>query len=180
MNNFDSYAAFTAAVVSLVAPLMPGDLDAKVRFSGCYGQWGWPSSDAATLRGERALFLEGLAIETESVTGIDSSLYRTKLGPASHMPLLNHSAYARNLRRWETGTLPRKAKARADFVLVAACWLLSWGAAGCQTDVCQYFGHEKSKNLRGAPHLLEAFGKRLIATRHEGLHGPCRSLIADG
>jgi len=125
----ESYAGFVSGVVALVQPLMPGDADSKMRFSGCYGEWGWPCSDSATLRGRRALFLELLATEAEDITGIDRRLYKTELGPASLMPLLSHSAYARNIRRWEKGVLPRKTKARADFALVAACWLLAWGDA---------------------------------------------------
>lgn len=122
-----SYAEFVASVVALVQPLVPDDADPKTRFSGCYGEWGWPCSDSATLRGRRALFLEQLAAEAEDFTGIDRRLYKAELGPASLMPLLSHSAYARNIRRWEKGVLPRKTKTRADFVLVAACWLLAWG-----------------------------------------------------
>lgn len=125
----ESYASFVASVVTLVQPLLPGDVDPKMRFSGCYGEWGWPCSDSATLRGRRALFLEQLAAESEDIIGIDRRLYKTELGPASLMPLLGHSAYARNIRRWEKGVLPRKTKARADFALVAACWLLAWGDA---------------------------------------------------
>ena len=106
---------------------MPSDADPKMRFSGCYGEWGWPCSDSATLRGQRALFLEQLANEAEDITDVDRRLYKAELGPASLVPLLSHSAYARNIRRWEKGVMPRKTKARADFALVAACWLLAWG-----------------------------------------------------
>jgi len=161
---FASYAEFTTAVVSLVAPLLPGDLDAKMRFSGSYGEWGWPSSDSATLRGKRALFLERLAAKTEGITGVDSSLYKTRLGPASLKPLLDHSAYARNIRRWEKGTLPRKAKARADFVLVAACWLLSWGedesrsgrAATARGALCRWVGLDRTWGANDQEEILEA------------------------
>ena len=121
------YPDFIRNTMAAVAPLLPDDVDAKLGFSGCCDGWGWPCADSATLRGERALFLEQLAQEAEAITGVEAALYVTRPGLSGVKPILDHSAYARNIRRWETGTLPRKRKARSDFVLVAACWLFGWG-----------------------------------------------------
>lgn len=124
---FASYSEFVEGVLACLNPLLPSGADEKLVLSGCSGGWGYPCSDSATLRGARALYLERLARIGEEVTGVESRFYRTQLGPSKTAPILSHSVYARNIRRWLRGTVPRKRKARADFVLITTCWLFGWG-----------------------------------------------------
>ena len=121
--RIQSYAEFVANVLSALGPVLPGGIDPKAGFSGA----SFPDQDSALLKGERALFLQQLAIDLEPVTGVGAALYEAGMSPATQLPMLAHAAYPKNLRRWLNGTLPRKRKARSDFVLVAACWLCCWG-----------------------------------------------------
>lgn len=112
---FQPYSEYVANILSALTPVLPEGVDLKTGFSGAAS----PSQESAVLKGGRALFLRQMAIELEQITGADASLYEIKIGPATQLPTLSHAAYPKNLRRWLSGTIPRKSKARADFVLVA-------------------------------------------------------------
>lgn len=122
-----TYDQFVKRVVCEVAPLLPGALSPELEYAGS----DVPDADAAPLHCGRALALEALARMTAHVTGADVHEYAHGRTLIRKEPVLLHAAYARNIRRWERGTLPRKRKARVDFVLVAVCWLYAWGDAEC-------------------------------------------------
>lgn len=129
-GNVDSgtpltYDQFVKRVVCETGPLLPGALSPELEFAGS----DVPDADAALLHCGRALALEALARMTAHVTGADVHEYAHGRTLIRKEPVLLHAAYARNIRRWERGTLPRKRKARTDFVLVAVCWLYAWGDA---------------------------------------------------
>lgn len=122
-----TYDTFVSKLLWALRPLLPSRVSPELSFSGSDENRKILIADAAIVSGSRALALWYFATLSEEITGVPANLYQPYPGPSRGTPLLEHSAYARNLRRWEAGTLPRKRKARADLVLVASCWLLNWG-----------------------------------------------------
>lgn len=118
-----TYDVFVKAVLEEVTPLLPGERSPELEFAGSDRA----DADSATLHCSRALSLESLAHATALRMGLNPNVYSHALTSLRAEPFLHHGAYARNIRRWERGTLPRKRKVRADFVLVATCWLYAWG-----------------------------------------------------
>lgn len=125
-----TYDQFVKRVVCETGPLLPGALSPELEFAGS----DVPDADAALLHCGRVLALEALARMTAHFTRADVHEYAHGRTLIRKEPVLLHAAYARNIRRWERGTLPRKRKARTDFVLVAVCWLYAWGDAESAFD----------------------------------------------
>ena len=119
-----TYDLFVKGVMAEVSPLL-GKRSPELEFAGSV----FADADMATLHCGRALALEALARMTSFITGADPHDYAHGRTLIRKNPMLCHAAYARNIRRWKRGTLPRKRKARVDFVLVTVCWLYAWGDA---------------------------------------------------
>lgn len=120
------YDQFVRGLLDAICPVLPNDVSPELSFSGSMDAGRKPGPDMAIVGGRRAItFLRTSALAFES-TGVSPDSYEVTRSLVTDVPLVAHSAYARNIRRWESGTLPRKRRARADFVIVATCWILGW------------------------------------------------------
>ena len=120
------YSEFVRGLLDVVRPVLPIGVSAELSFSGSMDAGRKPGADMAIVGGRRAItFLATLAL-TYGFTNVSPDDYEVTRSIATDKPLVAHAAYARNLRRWEAGTLPRKRRARADLVVVATCWIVGW------------------------------------------------------
>ena len=121
-----SYDRFVKDLLHAVRPVLPEGVCPELSFSGSMHAGRRPGPDMAVVGGRRAIaFLRTSALAYGS-TGVSPDAYEVTRSLVTDVPLVAHSAYARNIRRWERGTLPRKRRARADLVVVATCWLVGW------------------------------------------------------
>ena len=125
-----SYSQFVGSIVKVVSPLLSPAVSPDLSFSGSPEDGRLPGADSAMLSGRRACTFLATAANAHEFTGVSPDDYGLTYGAATGLPLVYHAAYARNIRRWRKGTLPRKRKARADLVLVATCWLCGWEDGG--------------------------------------------------
>ena len=125
-ENALTYNAFVSELLRLLSPLFPGEHSVAQEFSADQ----LTNTDSATLYCTQAvvfMIMAGIAREPLGIADGDYVLGETLV---QKKPILEHSAYARNINRWRRAdrpTLPRKKKPRMDFVIVAACWLYAWG-----------------------------------------------------
>ena len=120
------YDRFVRDLLNAVRPVLPEGVCPELSFSGSMHAGRRPGPDMAVVGGRRAIaFLRTSALAYGS-TGVSPDGYEVTRSLVTDVPLVAHSAYARNIRRWERGTLPRKRRARADLVVVATCWLVGW------------------------------------------------------
>lgn len=120
------YDQFVKALLDVVQPVLPKGISPELSFSGSMDSGRKPGPDMAIVGGRRAItFLRTAALAYDS-TDVSPDDYAVSRSLVTNVPLIAHAAYARNLRRWEAGTLPRKRRARADLVVVATCWLTGW------------------------------------------------------
>lgn len=121
------YDQFVKELINVVRPVLPKSVSPELSFSGSMDEGRRPGPDMAIVGGRRAIaFLRTSALAYE-VTGVSPDSYKVTRSLVTDVPLVAHAAYARNMRRWENGTLPRKRRARADLVVVGTCWLTGWG-----------------------------------------------------
>ena len=125
-NSEMRYDRFVKELLDIVRPVLPEGVSPELSFSGSMDAGRKPGPDMAIVGGRRAItFLRTVALAYEA-TGVSPDDYAVSRSIVTNVPLVAHAAYARNLRRWEAGTLPRKRRARADLVVVATCWLTGW------------------------------------------------------
>ena len=121
-----SYSEFVTLVIESLAPAFPADLALLPAFTATEIKGVVPSADSATLRAAKAESFAQVGSHVCTQMGLDESSYVTYPSLANGIALIDHSCYTRNLRRWISGTLPRKRKSRADFAILAACWSYAW------------------------------------------------------
>lgn len=107
-------------------PVLPKGVSPELSFSGSMDGGRKPGPDMAVVGGRRAITFLRTSALAYVTTGVSTDCYEITRSLVTDVPLVAHAAYARNLRRWESGTLPRKRRARADLVVVATCWLVGW------------------------------------------------------
>lgn len=122
-----TYDVFVRGLLRALGPVLPEGVSPELSFSGSMDAGRKPGPDMAIVGGRRAIaFLRTMALASD-VVGASPDDYEVTRSLVTDVPLVSHAAYARNLRRWERGTLPRKRRARAELVVVATCWLTGWG-----------------------------------------------------
>lgn len=121
-----SYGEFATLVIESLAPAFPAGLALPPAFTATEIKGVVPSAVSATLRAAKAESFAKVGSHVCAQMGIDGSGYVTYPSLANGIALIDHSCYTRNLRRWISGTLPRKHKSRADFAILAACWSHAW------------------------------------------------------
>lgn len=122
-----TYDQFVRELLRSLRPVLPEGVSPELSFSGSMDAGRRPGADMAIVGGRRAIaFLRAMALASD-VVGASPDDYEVTRSIVTDVPLVAHAAYARNLRRWEAGTLPRKRRARAELVVVATCWLTGWG-----------------------------------------------------
>ena len=120
------YEEFVRGLLRALDPVLPEGVSHELSFSGSMDAGRRPGADMAIVGGDHAVaFLATMALAAD-VVGVSPDDYEVTFSIATKRPLVAHAAYARNLRRWEAGTLPRKRRARAELVVVATCWLCGW------------------------------------------------------
>lgn len=125
-NSPMRYDQFVRALLDVVRPVLPEGVSPELSFSGSMDAGRKPGPDMAVVGGRRAIAFLRTAALAYGTTGVSPDDYDVTRSLVTDVPLVAHAAYARNLRRWEGGTLPRKRRARADLVVVATCWLAGW------------------------------------------------------
>ena len=124
--NSIRYDQFVRKLLDVMRPVLPEGVSPELSFSGSMDAGRKPGPDMAVVGGRRAItFLRTSALAFD-ITGVSPDCYEVTRTLVTGIPLVAHAAYARNLRRWEGGTLPRKRRSRADLVVVATCWLVGW------------------------------------------------------
>lgn len=121
-----TYDVFVRELLDALSPVLPSGVSPELSFSGTMVDGLRPDPDSAVVGGRRAATFLMTATLASEVTGVSPNEYRVTRSLITDVPLVAHSAYARNLRRWESGTLPRKRRARSDLVIVATCWVVGW------------------------------------------------------
>lgn len=145
-----TYSQFVGSIVKVVSPLLSPAVSRDLSFSGSPEDGRLPGADSAMLSGKRAYTFLATAAIAHEFTGISPNDYGLAYGVATSCPLVYHAAYARNIRRWRKGTLPRKRKARADLVLVATCWLCGWEDGGVPSALARADASRLLHELAGA------------------------------
>ena len=121
-----TYDQFVRRLLRALRPVLPEGVSPELSFSGSMDAGRRPGPDMAVVGGRRAIaFLRTMALSSD-VVGVSPDDYEVVYSLVTGVPLVAHAAYARNVRRWEAGTLPRKRRARAELVVVATCWLTGW------------------------------------------------------
>jgi hypothetical protein len=120
------YDQFVRGLLDVVRPMLPEGVSPELSFSGSMDGGRKPGPDMAIVGGRRAITFLRTSALASGVTGVSPDSYEVTRSLVTDVPLVAHAAYARNLRRLEGGTLPRKRRARADLVVVATCWLVGW------------------------------------------------------
>ena len=121
-----TYPELVTRTIELLAPAFPVGLPLLPAFTATEIKGIVPSADSATLRAAKAESFAQVGSRVCAQMGLDESAYVTYPSLANGIALIDHSCYTRNLRRWISGTLPRKRKSRADFAILAACWSYAW------------------------------------------------------
>lgn len=121
-----TYDEFVRGLLYALSPILPEGVSPELSFSGSMDGGRRPGPDMAIVGGDHAVaFLATMALASD-IVGVSPDDYKVTYSIATERPLVAHAAYARNLRRWEKGTLPRKRRARAELVVIATCWLCGW------------------------------------------------------
>lgn len=115
------YDRFVRELLDVVRPVRPEGVSAELSLSVSMDGGRKPGPDMAIVGGRRAIAFLRTSALASGVTGVSPDCYEVTRSLVTDVPLVAHAAYARNLRRWESGTLPRKRRARADLVVIATC-----------------------------------------------------------
>lgn len=137
-----NYANFVTEIIKCIEPLMNPDEDKLVAFSGGCSNKMRNLQDYACIRGSDAVFFLNCAQLLKADPGVNEMCFQPEYTIANpKTPKYTHSCYAKNLRRWMSGTISRKRKCRAEFVLLAACWCFGFGQDELKVkpeiDVCR-------------------------------------------
>lgn len=120
------YDQFVRGLLDAIRPVLPDEVSPELSFSGSMDAGRKPGPDMAIVGGRRAITFLRTSALAFGATGVSPDGYQVTRSLVTDVPLVAHSAYARNIRRWEGVTLPRKRRARADLVVVATCWIVGW------------------------------------------------------
>lgn len=128
MDSRNTYAEFVSDIYSVILDIMPTDSKGLLTFAA--GEVSRNEiSDSALLRNEKALYFYSVLLSNCEKFHIDPS------GIILHRSLIfrdeisiQHSCYAKNVRRWLNGQIPRKRRCRADFTVLTYCWITAFGS----------------------------------------------------
>ena len=93
------------------------------------------TNDTAYLRNEKALYFYNVLVSNAELFQIDRSavfLQQSLLFPDEIA--IQHSCYAKNIRRWMNGQVPRKRRCRSEFAALAYSWACAFGAGRRSDD----------------------------------------------
>lgn len=128
MDNRDNYAEFVSNIYSVVLEIMPAGGKSLLTFAA--GEISRNEiSDSAFLRNEKGLYFYSILLSNSEKFHIDPSkiiLHRSLI--FRDEVSIQHSCYAKNVRRWLNGQAPRKRRCRADFVVLTYCWITAFGS----------------------------------------------------
>ena len=169
------YREFVSRVVSCVEPLVADGRNVLRMFCGAevidLGALPFgvspvvlPSTDFARVYGKRAELFSDVGMGIVDIVGVSESAYACQHSKSTGEAYMDVSCYARNVRRWMGGQLPRKIKARADFCIAATCWAFGWSMTGD----CDGFEADAVFSCRAR--LLEVAGELLDG--REGIPAP--------
>ena len=122
------YSSFVSAVYDAVMEVLPPGSRSLMTFAAGEASK-YETGEAAFLRNQKALYFYKVLVSNSEMFGIDPStvilqssiIYRDEVA-------ISHSCYAKNLRRWMKGQLPRKRRCRAEFAALTYCWATAFGS----------------------------------------------------
>ena len=153
MPDKNKYAGFVSDVYSAVLDIMPDNSKSLLTFAAGEVS-GYELGDSAFLQNEKALYFYSILLSNHEKFHIDPSkivLHRSLI--FRDEVSIQHSCYAKNLRRWMNGQLPRKRLCRAEFTTLTYCWITAFGSPEKEepkyvlareniTSICQDILHE--------------------------------------
>lgn len=113
------YSELITQIYNIVAGVMPSNSRSLLTFASG-GDPEHETNETAYLRNEKALYFYSVLVSNSDLFQIDQSaiflqqslLFRDEIA-------IQHSCYAKNLRRWMSGQIPRKRRCRAEFAALA-------------------------------------------------------------
>ena len=128
------YAAFVSSIYEAVMDMVPPESRSLMTFAAGEVSRN-ETNEAAFLRNEKALYFYKVLASNAELFQIDPSkvilqssiIFRDEVA-------VSHSCYAKNLRRWMNGQLPRKRRCRAEFAVLTYCWVTAFGSASRNSD----------------------------------------------
>lgn len=123
-----AYSEFVTDIFSAITEIMPSDNHSLLTFSA--GEISRSeTNEVAYLRNEKALYFYRNLLSNSDLFQIDPStiiLQRSLI--FNDEVAIRHSCYAKNLRRWMKGQIPRKRRCRVDFAVLSYCWITAFGS----------------------------------------------------
>lgn len=122
------YSEFVTEIYTAITEVMPSESKSLLTFAAGEVSRN-ETNEIAFLRNEKASYFYELLLSNSELFRIDPSgiiLQRSLI--FKDEIAIRHSCYAKNIRRWMNGQLPRKRRCRAEFAVLAYCWATAFGA----------------------------------------------------
>ena len=159
MRRIIDYSEFVTQIYNAVIDVMPLNSRGLLAFASG-GDLENETNETAYLRNEKAIYFYSVLVSNSELFQIDqSNIFLQQSLLFQDEIAIHHSCYAKNLRRWMNGQIPRKRRCRSEFAALAYSWANAFGT-NQQNDDKYVLCRERIRVLCQASidhHALDAF-----------------------